>query len=84
MEDKSYQQNRGMAMGSSLSLVVCNSFYGILEKLALNSVRHKPAMWLRYVDDIFFVVTWYMEKVKDFFLHVNSLRSSTQVTTETK
>jgi hypothetical protein len=42
-------------MGSSLSPVISNIFMEHSEQLALVSAPHKPAMWLRYVEDTFFV-----------------------------
>jgi hypothetical protein len=51
VEDRFYQQKSGMAMGSSLSPIISNIFMKYFEQLALDSPPHKPAMWLRYVDD---------------------------------
>jgi hypothetical protein len=42
-------------MGNSLSPVVSNIFTEHLEEIALDRADHKPAKWLRYVDDSFVV-----------------------------
>jgi hypothetical protein len=58
VEDKFFQQRDGTAMGSSLSPIVSNIFMENFEKLALDTARYKPSLWLRYVDDAF--VVWPM------------------------
>jgi hypothetical protein len=54
-EDRFYQQKEGMAMGNSLSPVVSNIFMEHFEEIGLDTADHKPAKWLRYVDDTFVV-----------------------------
>jgi hypothetical protein len=54
-QDKFYQQKKGIAMGSSLFLVVSNIFIEHSEERALDTADRKPAKWLRYVDDFFVV-----------------------------
>jgi hypothetical protein len=75
-----YQQKSGMAMGSSLYPVISNIFMEHFEQLVLDSVPHKPAMWLRYMGDTFVMWSHGMEKLQEFRSHINSLRSSTQFT----
>jgi hypothetical protein len=50
VEDRFYRQKNSMAMRSSLSPVISNIFMGHFGQLALDSVPHILAMWLRYVD----------------------------------
>jgi hypothetical protein len=50
--------------------------------LALDSVQHKPSLWLRYFDDRFVVWPRGPEKLQDFLSHLNSLRPSIQFTME--
>jgi hypothetical protein len=54
-EDKFYQQKKSMAMGNSLSAVVSNIFMEHPEEIALDTADHKPAKWLRYINDTFAV-----------------------------
>jgi hypothetical protein len=51
VDNKFFQQNDGMAMGSSPSPTVCNVYMEHFENLALDSAQHKSSLWLRYVDD---------------------------------
>jgi hypothetical protein len=55
VEDRFYQQKSGMAMGGYLSPIVSDIFMDYFKELALNSALHKPAMWLRHVDETFVV-----------------------------
>jgi hypothetical protein len=55
VEDKFFQQKDGMAIGSSLSLIVRNIFMEYFEELAIDSALQKPSLYPRYVDDIFVV-----------------------------
>jgi hypothetical protein len=50
-----YKQEKGMAIGSPLSPVLCNLFLEDLEERAISSFRSKPEVFVRYMDDIFFV-----------------------------
>jgi hypothetical protein len=73
-----------MAMGSSVSPVISNIFVERFEQIALDSAPHKPAMWLRYVDDTFVVWPHGTEKLEEFLSHMNSLRPTIQFTLETE
>jgi hypothetical protein len=79
---KFFQQKDGMAMGSSLSPIVSNTFMVRFEKLALDSVQFLPPLWLRYVDFIFVVWPHGPERLQDFLNHLNSLRPSILFTIE--
>jgi hypothetical protein len=46
VDDKFFQQEDGVAMGSSLSPIVSNIFMEHSEKLALDSAQHEPSVWL--------------------------------------
>jgi hypothetical protein len=52
-EDKFYQQKEGMAIGSSLSLMISNIFMEHFEEVALDTADHKPTKRHRYVDSTF-------------------------------
>jgi hypothetical protein len=80
--DKFFQQEAGMAMGSSLSPIVSNIFMEHFEKLALDSGQHKPSVWLQYIDDMFVVWSHGPLRLQDFLSHLNSLRPSIQFTME--
>jgi hypothetical protein len=81
-EDKFYQQNEGVAMGSSLSPVVSNVFMEHFEEIALDTADHKPAKRLRYVNDTFVVWPHGPASLQQFLHHLNSDRPLTKFTME--
>ena len=45
-----------MAMGSSLSPVLCNLYMEYFETELMNNIQNKPLLWVRYVDDVFAIL----------------------------
>ena len=81
LENQTYQQVDGVAMGSALSPIVSNIYMEHFEELALNTAQLKPDLWLRYVDDTF--ILWsHNENVEALLTHMNSIRPSIQFTME--
>jgi hypothetical protein len=74
-EDKFCQQKEGMTIGNSPSPVVSNIrvFMEHFEELALDTADHKPAKWLRYVDDIFVVWRHGTARLQQLLHHFNSV-----------
>jgi hypothetical protein len=68
-EDKFYQQKEGM----ELSPMVSNIFMEYSEEIALGTADHKPAKWLRYVDETFVVWSNGPAKLQRFLHHLNSV-----------
>jgi hypothetical protein len=66
VDDRFFQQKDGIIMGNSFSPIVSNIFMEHFEKLALDSAKHKPSLWLRYVDDNFVVWPLGPEQLQDF------------------
>jgi hypothetical protein len=81
-EDKFYQQQKGIAMGNSLSPVVSNIFMEHSAKIVLDTADHKPAKWLRYVDNTSVILPHGPERLQQFLHHLNSIRSTTKLTME--
>jgi hypothetical protein len=79
-EDKFFQQKEGMATGNSISQVVINIFMEYSEEITLDTADHKPAKWLRYVNDIFMVWRNGPAKLQRFLHHLNSVRPATTFT----
>ena len=52
------------------------------EKKAIEQVTHKPACWLRYVDDTFIIWPHGQEKLTEFLSHLNRLHKKIQFTME--
>jgi hypothetical protein len=71
-------------MGNSLSPMVSNIFMEHFEELALNTAGHKPAKWLRYIDDAFVVWPHGSPRLQQFLHHFNSLRPTIKFTIEVK
>jgi hypothetical protein len=61
-------------MGNSLSPVVSNIFVENSEEIALDTAHHKPAKWLRYIDDTFVVWPHGPARLQKFLHHLNILR----------
>ena len=54
--DKFYRMTDGLAMGSPVSPIVANIFMDDLERNALVTMKDRPRLWLRYVDDVLSIV----------------------------
>ena len=77
-----YEQTDGVAMGSSLSLVIANFFMEDFEKKAIEQATHKPVCWFRYVDDTFVIWPHGKEKLTEFHNHHSRLHNKIQFTME--
>jgi hypothetical protein len=77
----SANKKRGWQWGT-LPLVVSNIFMEHFEKIALDTADHKPAKWLRYVDDIFMVLPHGPARLQQFLQYLNSLRPTIKFLTE--
>ena len=53
-------------MGTKMAPSYACLFMGTLEEKMLNSAPYKPDLWLRFMDDIFFIWTQGPEKYKIF------------------
>jgi hypothetical protein len=84
VQDVFCQQKDGMAMGSSLRMVVSNIFMEHFEKLAVNMMEHRLSLWFRYVFDTFVLWPHGPEELQDILHHLSSLRTSIQFTMETE
>jgi hypothetical protein len=71
-----------MAMGSPISPVLCNLFMEDLETRAISSFTHKPEVFFRYIDDIFFVWPELECSISEFHVHLNNQDSNIQFTME--
>ena len=75
-----YEQIDGVAMG--YCPVIVNFFMERFEQLMLESVRLKPKVWLRYIDDTFVVWNHGEEELQLFLQHINSKNKNIQFTME--
>ena len=82
LEDKFYQQEFGMAMGSPLSPIMSNIYMENFEDEVINQSMSKPKMWLRYVDDTFVIWPHGTEKLNQFLESLNNHAPSIKFTME--
>nr|BAM35674.1 putative reverse transcriptase [Penaeus japonicus] len=75
-ERRFYSQTFGVAMGSPLSPVLANLFMEYFEAELLPSISLRPAIWLRYVDDVFALWPHDPALFPDFLDKLNSLSPS--------
>jgi hypothetical protein len=68
-EVKFYQQKQGMALGNSLSPTISNIFMEYFVEIPLDIADHKPAKWLRYIDDTFVVWSHGSARLQQFLHH---------------
>jgi hypothetical protein len=53
-----YQQIRGGAMGSPLTLTMANCYMYFFEQTIARQIRNSGGLYFRYIDDIFIAVNW--------------------------
>jgi hypothetical protein len=71
-----------MAIGSSPSPVFCNLFMEDLETRAISSFTHKPEVFFRYIDDIFFIWPEFECSISEFHVHLNNQDRNIKFTVE--
>ena len=79
-----YQQDFGMAMGSPLSPIVSNIFMEDFEQHHIQNYTHKPVIWWRYVDDVFAIWPYDIDKLNKFLDFINTKENSIKFTIETE
>ena len=70
-DGKHYLQKRGTAIGTRMAPSYANLFMHDLESKLLTWAPVKPFIWLRYIDDIFMVLTEGEEKLLEFLENIN-------------
>jgi hypothetical protein len=79
-EDKFYQQKGNMSMGNILTPLVNNVFMKHFEDIPLDTADHKPAKWIRYVNDTFMVWPHGPARLQQFFHHLKNIRPTIKFT----
>ena len=75
-----FHQIKGTAMGTSMAVNFANLFMSKFETdmLASYKVQHKkePVIWLRFIDDVFFIWNDSEESLKHFLEHCNNFAAA--------
>jgi hypothetical protein len=71
-----YIQTQGTAMGTQMAPSYACLFMGVLEQKMLDQAPFKPYLWVRFIDDIFFIWTHGQEKWVSFLEYLNSYHGS--------
>ncbi|KAJ8919473.1 hypothetical protein NQ315_016573, partial [Exocentrus adspersus] len=82
LENDFYQQDFGVAMGSSLSPIMSNTFMEHFEETYVKSYINKPKIWWRYVDDIFSIWPHGQDNLADFLNFLNNIEPTIKFTLE--
>jgi len=77
-----YKQIFGTSMGTKLAPSMACLFMGRLEERLLSSVSKKPLMWIRYIDDVFFLWPHGPDELQRFVTLCNSFHPTIKFTSE--
>ena len=80
--DRIYRQILGTAIGTKFAPAYANLFMTRLEERLLNASDLKPLIWMRFIDDVFFIWMHGKEKLKSFIDHLNSSHDTIKFTSE--
>ena len=67
-----YIQIGGTAMGTKVAPSFANLFMSSLEEKLLESYPQKPKLWLRYIDDIFYIWEYGEDDLNKWLKHLNT------------
>ena len=81
-ETKIIQQISGTAIGTKFAPPYACLFMDRIEKDFLDSEIVKPWLWLRYIDDIFFIWTEGEDKLEGFLNRLNNFHPNLKFTLE--
>ena len=77
-----YLQIGGTAMGTRVATSYTNIFMSHLEAKLLKNAPHQPALYLRYIDDIFLIFTGSETELTEFIEYMNSQHRTIKFTAE--
>ena len=77
-----FRQKLGTAIGTKFAPAYANLFMADLEKRLLDGAVDKPLVWLRYIDDVFFIWTHGQSKLDSFLEYLNGFHQTIKFTSE--
>jgi len=77
-----YQQILGCAMGKRFAPALANLYLLEFDDKATTGYPIKPILFIRYLDDIFFIWPGNVESLKDFEIYLNNLIPDIKITLE--
>ena len=80
LNDDSYIQTDGTAMGKKMVPIYANIFMWNFEKYFLDNCTGNPFLYLRYMNDIFAIWQHVEDKLKQFHAYVNSIHPKIKLT----
>ena len=80
--EKVFQQISGTAVGTKFAAPYACIYMEEVETEFLQTQRLKPQIWLRFIDDIFFIWTHGKENLKNFMKDFNNFKSNLKFTFE--
>ena len=80
--DRIYRQKLGTAIGTKFAPAYANLFMTRLEERFLEASADKPLVWMRFIDDVFFIRTHGEENSKSLINHLNSSHETIKFTSE--
>ena len=80
--DRFYRQKLGTAIGTKFAPAYANLFMTRLEERLLEASPDKPLVWMRFIDDVFFIWMHGEERLKSFINHLNSSHETIKFTSE--
>ena len=78
--DRFYRQELGTAIGTKFAPASANLFMTGLEERLLKESVDTPIVWMRFIDDVFFIWTHGEEKLETFIKFLNSSHDTIKFT----
>ena len=79
---ENYLQIGGTAIGTRVAPSYANLFMHKLEEELIESYPLKPKIWLRYIDDVFFIWEHGLKEMNKWVTHLNNAHLSIKFTCE--
>ena len=79
---QNFIQVQGTAMGTRMGPSYANIFMGELEENLLQQTSNRPAIWWRFIDDIFAIWTHGEDNLNTFLREINSFHETIKFTAE--